>query len=77
MIVQPPILGLDEGSAASEQPAQTSFSLQNTRPYDITSERIRFGQRPATALAYDTQVSGASHPVLRMVSIVSTYITPE
>jgi hypothetical protein len=77
MKIKPPILGLDEGSAACEQPSQTSFSLKNTRPYDITAERIRFGQRPGTTKAYTTQISGASHPVLAIVSVISTYIQSE
>lgn len=72
-----PHLGLDEGGAAAEQPSNTSFSLANVRPWDATSERIRGGQRPGTAKAYTTQISGAAHPVLAIVSIVSTYITPE
>ena len=72
-----PINGLDEGSASCEQPSKTSFSLQNVRPFDITSEKVRGGQRPATAKAYTTQVSGAAHPVLDMVAIVTTYVTPE
>lgn len=72
-----PYSGLDEGSASSEQPPGTSFSLSNVRPYDVTSERIRGGKRPALVLAYDTQISDASHPVLAMVSVTTTYITPE
>jgi hypothetical protein len=72
-----PYLGLDEGSASAEQPPGTSFSLNNVRPYDITSERIRGGQRPALVKAYTTQISGASHPVLHICSVVTTYITPE
>lgn len=72
-----PYLGLDEGAAATEQPEGTSFSLQNVRPYDVTSERIRGGQRPGTTLAYTTQISGSAHPVLFITSIVTTYIEPE
>ena len=71
-----PTLGLTEGTASAEQPQGTSFSLSNVRPYDVTSERIRGGQRPGTAKAYTTQISGASHPVLVMVSVVTTYISP-
>jgi hypothetical protein len=72
-----PINGLHRGLPAEEQPQATSFDLMNVRPYDVTSERIRGGQRPGTAKAYTTQVSGASHPVLYMDSIVTTYIEPE
>ena len=71
-----PILGLHLGFPAEESPQGTSFNLLNVRPYDVTSERVRVGKRPGTTKAYTTQVSGASHPVLQICSIVSTYITP-
>jgi hypothetical protein len=71
-----PTLGLSEGVPATEQPVRTSFSLQNVRPYDVSEERIRGGQRPGTVLAYDTQVVG-DNPVINMASIVTTYIVPE
>jgi hypothetical protein len=72
-----PIKGLVDGVSTSEQPLQTSFSLQNTRAFDVTKEKIRGGQRAGTVLAYPTQISGASHPVLYMASITTTYIQPE
>jgi hypothetical protein len=72
-----PTEGLVQGMAACEQPAKTSFALQNVRPFDVTSERVRGGQRPGTVLAYTTQISGASHPVLQMTSVTTTYIKPE
>jgi hypothetical protein len=71
-----PIEGLSEGRATVEQELRTSFSLQNTRPYDVSDERIRGGQRPGTALAYTTQVVG-DFPVIKMLSVITTYITPE
>lgn len=67
--------GLSEGIAAQDQEVGTSFSLQNVRPFDITAERIRGGQRPGTSLAYTTRVVG-DYPVIHMTSIVSTYIEP-
>lgn len=76
MRVQFPIRGLVEGTAAAEQPLETSFSLQNVRAYDVTDERIRGGQRAGTALAYSTQVVG-SFPILKMAAVVTTYIEPE
>ncbi len=72
-----PILGLHRGLPAKEQPQGTSFDILNCRPFDVTSERIRGGQRPGTVKAYTTQVSGASHPVLQMVAITTTYIQAE
>lgn len=72
-----PRFGLDESSPAGQQPIGTSFSLSNVRPFDISKEKIRGGQRPGTTLAYNTQISGAAHPVLLMTSIVTTFIAPE
>jgi hypothetical protein len=72
-----PAKGLTDGTPSGEQPVQTSFSLNNVRAFDITKEKIRGGQRPGTILAYDTQISDASHPVLYICSVVSTYIAPQ
>ena len=72
-----PIDGLVDGVQSSQQPIRTSMFLKNVRPFDVTKEQTRGGQRPGTTLAYDTQISGASHPVLLMTSIVTTYINPE
>lgn len=71
-----PIYGLHRGLPAEKQPEGSSFSLLNVRPYDVTSERIRGGQRPSIIRAYTTQISGASHPVLQMCAITTTYIEP-
>ena len=76
MRVQFPILGLAEGVATVEQKLLTSFSLQNCRPYDVTDSRLRGGQRPGTVLAYTTQIAG-DFPIISMVEITTTYITPE
>lgn len=77
MRVSFPVQGLHRGQPAKDQPEGTAFDLQNVRPFDVTSERIRGGQRPGLTKAYTTQISGASHPVLYMTSIVTTYIPPE
>jgi hypothetical protein len=76
MIVSFPIQGLHRGLPAEGQPEATSFDLSNVRPFDTESERIRGGQRPGLKKAYDTQISDASHPVLYLVSCVTTYIEP-
>ena len=70
-----PSAGLVEAVAAQDQEVGGSFSLQNVRPFDITDERIRGGQRPGTALAYTTRIVG-DYPVIFMCSVTSTYITP-
>jgi hypothetical protein len=74
-----PVKGLVDGIPSGQQELQTSFSLNNTRAFDITKEKIRGGQRPGTILAYDTQIGteGTPTPVLFMTSIITTFITPE
>jgi len=71
-----PYEGLNEGLPAQDQPVKTSFLMQNVRPFDISDERVRGGQRPGTVLAYTTRIVG-DYPVIYMTSIVSTYIEPE
>lgn len=70
-----PDQGLNEGLSAQDQPVRTSFNLQNIRPFDTGDERIRGGQRAGTVLAYTTRIVG-DFPIISMVEIVSTYITP-
>lgn len=72
-----PINGLVDGVPSGQQPLKTSVYLKNVRPFDVIKEQTRGGQRPGTILAYDTQISGAEHPVLLITSIVTTYINPE
>lgn len=76
MRIRGPILGLDEGTPVQDQPPVTSPSLQNMRPFDTDKERSRVGQRPGTILAYSTRIVG-DFPVIKMVQIVNTYISPE
>ncbi len=71
-----PDQGKNDGLPSQDQPVHTSFSLQNVRPFDITSERIRGGQRPGTVLAYTTRIVG-DFPIIAMAEIVTTYIEPE
>lgn len=71
-----PADGLVEASAAQDQIVGTSFQLQNVRPFDVDAERIRGGQRPGTVLAYTTRIVG-DNPIINMLSVSTTYITPE
>ena len=71
-----PAGGLHSGVPVEEQPVRTSFSIQNCRPFDVTDERVRGGQRPGTALAYTTRVVG-DNPVIWMGAVVNIYIEPE
>jgi hypothetical protein len=75
MELQFPLAGLHEGVSAEKQPPTTSPFLMNVRPFDVNEERARGGQRPGTKKAYSTRVGG-DRPVLLMVSISNTYITP-
>jgi len=70
-----PSEGLNEGLPAQDQPVGTSFSLNNVRPFDISDERVRGGQRPGTSLAFSTRIVG-DYPIIKMVQIVCTYIEP-
>ena len=74
-----PIEGLVEGAPSSSQKIRTAFFMQNVRPFDVTEEKIRGGQRPGTTKAYSTQVGlvgATAHPVLAMCAVTSTYIPP-
>ncbi len=75
MRIPSPSNGLVEGLASGDQQTGTFFSGQNVRPYDVTKEKIRVGQRGGTALAYTTQIVG-DFPVIDITEIVTTYITP-
>lgn len=71
-----PIAGLHEGLSNEQQPSTTSPYLKNVRPYDVTKERARGGQRPALIKAYETQI-GDEYPVIGMCTITTTYIPAE
>jgi len=70
-----PFQGLHQGVAAEHQPPMTTSHAKNVRPFDVDEERGRGGQRPGLVKAYDTQIGGA-HPVLKIVTIATTYIEP-
>ena len=72
-----PLQGLNENNAYEVQPPLTSRLLQNVRPYDSEEEQCRGGQRPGLKKAYSTQVSGASHPIICLAQITTTYTSPE
>jgi len=71
----PPLAGLSENLAFEKQAPFTSPDSQNMRAYDPDEDRARMGQRPGTAKAFDTRISG-DFAVVAMVSITSTYIVP-
>lgn len=75
MRIPSPSSGLVEGLPATDQQVSTFFSGQNVRPFDVTKEKIRVGQRPGTVKAYTTQVVG-DFPIIAIASITTTYIEP-
>jgi len=64
-----PMQGKDTGRATSQQPDQTSPSLQNVRPYDTLKNRARGGQRPGLDKLYSQQIGGDTAPIIAMVSV--------
>ncbi len=72
-----PIKGFNRATSYVDQQLITTPLCSNIRLVDVAEERSRGGQRPGLDKAYTTQVSGASHPVLVMTSIVSTYLEAE
>lgn len=68
-------MGLHEGMAAEKQPPITTSYAKNVRSFDVDKERGRGGQRPGFVIAYTTQIGG-EYPVLKMCSIITTYIEP-
>lgn len=73
--LEPPLAGLSENMAFEQKPPFTAPVLMNMRAYDPDKERARLGQRPGNTKAYTTQVGG-DYPVVKMVAIVNTFITP-
>lgn len=75
MELQFPIKGLHEGLAAEDQPLQTTPTCQNVRPFDVSEERVRGGQRPPLVKAYSTQIAG-DYPIIAMCQIATIYKEP-
>ncbi len=65
-----PLKGKDENWSTSKQPALTSPSLSNVRPYDVQANRARGGQRPGLvkALAFNSGPVG-NRPVIAMEQV--------
>ncbi|MBE3139515.1 MAG: hypothetical protein IMZ53_02925 [Thermoplasmata archaeon] len=64
-----PILGIDRGRSTRKQPNLTAYKLQNVRPYDTLSTRIRGGQRPGLDKLYAQQIGGAAQPIVAMCTV--------
>lgn len=68
-----PVRGLDENTAYSEQPPETSPSLQNVRAYDADTGRRRGGQRPGLS-KWNSNIVGSSG-VIRDMSYVNVNVS--
>ncbi|HEB26229.1 MAG TPA: hypothetical protein ENI05_00430 [Porticoccus sp.] len=68
----PPIKGLFRGSLLGHAPELTTEVMNNVRPIDAQSSRIRIGQRPALdKWGNGTQIGAAEQPVVAMVFVNS------
>ncbi len=76
MEIQPPVNGLFRGGSFRQQPIGTTPACNNIRPNDTEANRKRVAQRPGVTEACESELSDG-RPVLRMVSINTTYIKPE
>jgi hypothetical protein len=73
--LEPPLAGVSENMAFEQKPPFTTPVMMNMRAYDPDEVRARMGQRPGTVKAYDTQVGG-DFPIVKIVAITNTFITP-
>jgi hypothetical protein len=71
-----PFKGYNTSTAHKNQPSLSTSIILNCRIKDVSENRARGGQRPGLSKAFDEQV-GTTQPVLKMVSINTTYIPPE
>lgn len=70
--LQFPLLGLNLGRAASDQPYATSFAMSNVRLYDVLDKRARGGQRPGqTPWGDGDLIGGSNQPVVAMTVVSS------
>ena len=63
-----PLKGLDENWAYKAQPEGTTPSCLNVRPFDVTGQRMRGGQRPGLSKYFATQPSGSM--IQRLDSVI-------
>ncbi len=69
--LQFPVKGVTENSPNGVVPAGCTQDALNVRPFDVTDERLRGGQRPGTSLASEQQIKNnagtAEEPIQRLV----------
>ncbi|KKN60035.1 hypothetical protein LCGC14_0536220 [marine sediment metagenome] len=65
-----PVGGVNRSRLPDEQPELTSPGMNNVRPFDVSDERIRGGQRPALIKwGAGTQIGDIEQPVVAMCSV--------
>lgn len=69
MKIKFPLQGIDKGRATSDQPELTTCDMNNVRPYDTLSNRMRGGQRPGLKKKYTQQIGGVSYPIIAICSV--------
>ncbi len=72
--IQFPLLGLNLGRAASDQPFATSFAMSNMRLYDVLNKRARGGKRPGQTPWGDGDLIGGSNQPVVAVIVVSSIL---
>jgi hypothetical protein len=72
MKIKFPLNGLHKGFSIDEQPQHTTFDIQNCRPYDTLSGRLRGGQRPGLdKWGNGDQIGEAEQPVVAICNVQS------
>lgn len=72
--LQFPLLGLNLGRAATDQPFATSFAMENVRLYDVLDKRARGGQRPGQVPWGDGDLIGDSNQPVVAMCVVSSIL---
>lgn len=67
-----PLRGVAQGTAHDPAIPMTSEYMNNVRPRDTLSTRLRIGQRPGLDKRYDQQVGTPNDPIASMVSVTTT-----
>lgn len=70
-----PFKGYNEGTAHRQQPEGTTPDCLNVRPYDVSKERLRGGQRPGTTKYITDAVNGSN--AIQGMHQVTTALDPD
>jgi hypothetical protein len=65
-----PLKGLDENWAYKAQPEGTTPDCLNVRPFDVTGQRMRGGQRAGLSKYFVTAPNGVGIPIQRLDSVI-------